>query len=381
MTEWLRVGAPALEPAWFEEVRQVLASGWLGTGPRVAAFEQAFADHRSVPVERVVATQSCSAALMLALQVAGIGPGDQVLVPAYTFAAAVNAVHLVGAEPVPVDSVAGGVVMDADHAAALIGPRTRAIMVLHVGGAAAPIAAFAAIAARHGLTLIEDCAHALETRSAGTLVGRQHFSCFSFHATKTLACGNGGMLVTPTAAEAATARRRANHGVAQEAWQRRLTGPPADYCVLSTGFKLRMSDVEAAIGLPQWPGIEARRGARAQIWQRYRAALAHLPITLPVADAGHAHYLFSIQLPPEIDRATVLDQLSAAHIGAGVHYRALTDQPGLQDCFGWRAQTTPIATAAGRATLSLPLNARMGEADVARVAAALTRGIDVAATA
>lgn len=377
---FLVFGAPQIEEAEIEEVVSSMRAAWLGTGPKVARFEDAFRTYRGA--EHAVAVSSCTAALHLALLAAGIGPGDEVITTALTFCATVNVILHVGAMPILADIDPTTMNIDPVDVAARVTPRTRAIVPVHFAGRACDMDALVAITAKHGLTLIEDCAHAIETefhgRAAGTF-GR--FGCFSFYATKNLATGEGGMVLTRGAEDADHVKVMALHGMSRDAWRRYSDSGFKHYQVVAAGFKYNMMDLQAAIGIHQLERIEGNWLRRRSVWQRYQRELADLPLSLPAQIdpmTRHAHHLYTILVDEPaagMTRDELLDALTRHGIGVGVHYLSLAEHPFYRDELGWRPEQWPHAQLVGRTTVSLPLSARLSDEDVDDVVEALHRAL------
>lgn len=377
-SERLAVGMPQIVPADGEALLQVLASGWLGSGPKVARFEAEFAAYQGITSEQAVALNACTAALHLALQLSGIGPGDEVIVPALTFCATVNAVVHAGATPVLADIDPNTLTLDPTAAAARITPRSRALIPVHFAGRPCDMDALQRLAEHHRLTIVEDCAHAIEARYGDRAVGTLgDFGCFSFHATKNLTTGDGGMLLAHRPDLAQHARILALHGIDRDAWQREADAM-ADYEVVGCGYKYRMNDLQAALGLSQLQRLMTNWQRRRALWQLYQDALAELPVTLPAEPAPytrHAYHLYPLRLPAKLARSRFLAALRRHAIIAGIHYRSLAEHRYYQQRFGWRPEDYPNALQTGRRLVSLPLSARFDQADGRRVVAAVKIGL------
>lgn len=373
-TPFLVFGAPSIHEEEIAEVEACLRSGWLGTGPRVARFEREFAEYQGIPAAQVAAVNSCTAALHVSMAAAELPPGSEVITTPLTFCATVNAIVHAGLTPVLADVEADSQNLDLDAVEAAIGPRTRAILPVHFAGRPCRMDRLMDIARRHDLVVIEDCAHAIETtfhgRKAGTF---GDFGCFSFYATKNLTTGEGGMIVGCDEARVARARVLALHGMSKDAWHRFGDKGYKHYQVVECGFKYNMMDVQAAIGIHQLARLEANWRRRREIWDEYQTAFADLPVGRPAepeADTRHAHHLYTLQIDPAqagIDRDGMLDALTQARIGAGVHYLSLPEHPYYQQRFGWQPEAWPVARDIGRRTISLPLSAGLGPDDVERV--------------
>jgi len=379
-------GAPLIEEAEIDEVAASMRSGWLGTGPKVARFEQEFRDY--VGSAHAVAVNSCTAALHLAMVAARLEPGDEVITTALTFCATVNAIIHAGATPVLVDVDPATMNMDAGQVKTRITDRTRAILPVHFAGRPCDMDALCEIAVRHGLRLIEDCAHAIEAEYRGRKVGTfGDFGCYSFYVTKNVAAGEGGMVVTRQEEDAARIKVLALHGMTKDAWKRFGDEGFKHYQVVECGFKYNMMDIQAAIGLHQLRRVERLWPRRKALWDRYRAALAGLPVALPPEPdpaMRHAYHLFTILVDPAraaIERDAFLDAMTRQNIGVGVHYLSVPEHPYYARTFGWRPEDYPNAMRIGRQTVSLPLSAGLTDQDADDVITAVRHILEGAAGA
>ncbi len=372
--DFLVFGAPQITQAEIDEVSACLASGWLGTGPRVARFERNFAAYKGIDATRVAAVNSCTAALHVAMIAADLAPGSEVITTPLTFCASVNAIIHAGLVPVLADVDPDTQNIDPAAIEAAITPRTSAILPVHFAGRPCNMDAIMAIAERHNLAVIEDCAHAIETEYKGRKTGSfGDFGCFSFYVTKNVVTGEGGMITGRDEARIARARMLALHGMSKDAWHRFGDKGYKHYQVVEAGFKYNMMDIQAAIGIHQLARVEANWQRRHAIWKQYMEAFADLPVTLPAApetDTRHGHHLFTVGIDEArcgITRDGFLDSMNQRRIGTGVHYLAIPEHPFYQQRFGWQPDQWPHASRIGRQTVSLPLSARLDEADVARV--------------
>jgi dTDP-4-amino-4,6-dideoxygalactose transaminase len=367
---------PAIGAGEIAEVVETLESGWLSTGPRVAAFEHAFAQYTGA--EHAIALNSCTAALHLSLLASGIGAGDEVITTPMTFCATANVVVHAGATPVFADIDPATCNLDPLTAHAAITPRTRALLPVHFAGRPAEMTAFRGLAARHGLTLVEDAAHCVEGIAQGRKVGSiGDFTCFSFYATKNLTTGEGGMVTTSDPKAAAFIRAASLHGMSRSAWTRYTPGGASQYDVLMPGFKYNMMDLQAAIGLHQLAGIDARLVRRGAIWSQYDDALAPLPLRRPAGVRTgdiHARHLYTVLVDERaagLSRDALQARLQERGIATSIHFRALHLHPYYQERFGLRRGMFPAAEAVSDTTLSLPLSAGMTPGAVEQVIEAL----------
>lgn len=380
--QFIVFGAPDLGDDEIRAVVATLQSGWLGTGPRVAEFEARFAQYKGLSDRQTAALNSCTAALHLSLLAAGVGQGDEVITSPLTFCATANAILHAGATPVLADVDPDSMNIDPARIEARITARTKALVVVHFAGRPCEMDAIEMIARRHGLSVIEDCAHAVEAtyknRPAGTL---GDFGCFSFYATKNLTTGEGGMVLARNEQHIERIRTLALHGMSRDAWKRFSEDGYQHYQVLEPGFKYNMMDLQAAIGLEQLKRLDTGWQRRQTIWQRYQQAFVDLTVTCPAQppeDVRHALHLYTLLIDEArcgISRDTFIARMTARNIGVGVHYLALTEHPAYQQQLGWQPADTPIATAIGRQTVSLPLSPGLSDAEVERVITAVRQSL------
>jgi dTDP-4-amino-4,6-dideoxygalactose transaminase len=373
--EFLIFGKPDIGPEEIAEVVDSLERAWIGTGPKVLRFEEILAEYLGVPYVRCVS--SCTAALHLGLLCLGVGPGDEVLVPAMTFVASANAVEHLGATPVLVDSEPGTGLMDLDLAEAAIGPRTKAIVPVHLAGRPLDLDRLNELRDKHGLLVIEDAAHAIGAEWRGRKVGSfGNLAAFSFYATKNVTTGEGGALATDDPRIAARVEQLALHGLSLGAWRRFSDSGYEHYDATEVGFKLNMTDLNAALGLHQLPRLDSGIERRAQLWARYDELLRDLPLETPVAATGemrHARHLYQVLVGPAaaVERDELLSLLTQSKIGVGVHYRGLHLHPYYRDKYGLDPADFPVATDISNRTVSLPLGTNVTHADQDDVVAAL----------
>ncbi|MGG6293728.1 DegT/DnrJ/EryC1/StrS family aminotransferase [Leptolyngbya sp. AN02str] len=373
---FLVFGAPAIEEAEILEVVSTMRSGWLGTGPKVARFEQDFATYKNV--QNAIAVNSCTAALHLSLMAAGIQPGDEVITTPLTFCATVNAIIHAGGTPVLVDVDPITKNIDPNEIAKRITPRTRAIVPMHMAGHPCDMDAIMQIAADYQLKVIEDCAHAIETEYKGQKAGTLgDFGCFSFYVTKNIVTGEGGMVLARSQQDVSRLKILALHGMSKDAWKRFGDEGYRHYQVVECGFKYNMMDIQASIGIHQLRRIEPYWKKREEVWNVYNEAFADLPITLPAdpePNTRHGYHLYTILIDAEktgMSRDQFLDAMTAHNIGVGVHYLSVPEHPYYQQTFGWQPEDYPHAMNIGRQTVSLPLSARLTDEDVHDVIAAV----------
>lgn len=373
---FLPFARPDITEAEIEAVTEAMRSGWLTTGPNATAFEREFAEFLGADAH-AVAVNSATAGLHLAFEALGVGPGDEVLVPTWTFTATAEAVRYLGGDPVLVDVDPATLCIDLADAARKVTDRTVAIAPVHYAGLAVPDAALTAFAARHGLHVVEDAAHAFPTVNEGTLVGAHGHAAtvYSFYATKTMTTGEGGMVLTPDSALATRMRTMRLHGIDRDVFDRySSTRPSWHYDVVAPGYKYNLTDTAAAMGrvqLRRTPEMVARRTA---IAERFDEAFAGLPVTLPAhAPAGstHAWHLYNLRLTADapVPRDRFIELMSEAGIGTSVHFIPLHLQPFWRDTYRHSPADFPVASAEFERSVSLPIFSAMTDDDVARVIA------------
>lgn len=375
---FLPFALPDIGNAEIAAVTEALRSGWVTTGPKTRQFEQAFTEYLGGGVEGI-AVNSATAGLHLALEALGVGPGDEVIAPSLTFTATVEVARYLGADAMIVDVDPVTLNLDPAQLRAAITPRTKVIMAVHYGGLACDMDEIFRIAREHRLKVVEDAAHALPTTWKGTPVGRlpSDVTVFSFYANKTMTTGEGGMAVTQDPELAKRMRVMRLHGMSRDAFDRFVSKTPAWYYeIVAPGFKYNLTDIASALGIVQLRRLPQFLARRQLLAARYREGLAGLPLILPAdAPAGdvHAWHLYVVRLSEHarIERDAVIEALSQRGIGTSVHYVPLHRQPYWRDRYGLLPERFPVAEAAYRSMLSIPLFTAMSDADQDRVIAAL----------
>ncbi len=379
--DYIRFCPPMIEVDDLRAVEEILKSGWLSTGPKAQEFEAAFMEYTGA--KNALALNSCTAGLHLSLLAHGIGPGDEVIVPAMTFAATANVVELVGAKPVLADSVQSGFNMDPADAARRITPRTKAMIPVHFGGLPCEMDAIGALAVEKGLHIIEDCAHAIGSAYRGKRIGSSaNLSCFSFYPTKNMTTIEGGMVTGPAADRALFSRMRmlSLHGMSKDAFKRFSKEGAAHYEIEMPGFKYNMPDVSAALGLSQLRKVERFNALRARYAKYLADRLEDVPgIILPPDVPPHVKsswHMFPFMVNPaetRITRDRMLEALKKENIGVGVHYRSLHVHKYYREKYGFRREDYPRAAFISDNTFSVPFSHSMSEKELELVADALVR--------
>jgi dTDP-4-amino-4,6-dideoxygalactose transaminase len=341
-------------------VMDTLRSGWLTMGPRTAEFETAFAAYTDV--RHAAAVSSGTAALHLICLGAGLGPGDEVILPSLTFVATANAVRYCGATPVFAE-IAGITEpwLSPEAVEAAITPRTRAIMYVAFGGHPGSLREIAAIAQRHGIPVLLDAAHAVGTRLDDRQLGSWvHAAAHSFFSNKNLAVGEGGMVVTNDDALAERVGRLRSHGMTTLTWDRHR-GHASDYDVVALGFNYRLDEPRAALGTARLERLAAEDERRAELAARYRAAFdGRLHCALPPADGARpAHHLFAVVLDDEAARPAFRRALADRGVQTSVHYPAIHEFAIYRD----PPISLPLTEQYARRTVTLPLFAHLTHRD------------------
>jgi dTDP-4-amino-4,6-dideoxygalactose transaminase len=412
--QYLPFALPDIGQAELREVTEVLQSGWLTTGPKAHQFEREFAEY--VGARFAIAVNSCTAAMHLALEAAGLRSGDFVITTPYTFAATAEVIRYFDAVPVFVDVDPRTLNMDPEQLETVLadlrrvldtgaGPETvsvrralsgaaptaagqrpavRAVIPVHMAGQPCDMTAIARVARTNSLALIEDAAHACSSAADGRRVGAavatdvDSIACFSFYATKTLATGEGGMVTTDNPVRAERIRLMSLHGISKDAWKRYTADGHWFYEIVAPGFKYNMPDLVAAVGLAQLRKVEQMRLRREEIARQYSEAFSALPeLEVPSVRGGitHAWHLYMLRLNDDalaIDRDAFVTALKQRNIGTSVHFIPLHIHPYYREGWGYQPGDFPIAMREYRREISLPIYSKMSDADVQDVIDAVT---------
>jgi dTDP-4-amino-4,6-dideoxygalactose transaminase len=376
-SEFLPFALPSIGEDEIAEVVDTLRSGWVTTGPKVKRFEEQFAQY--VASNNALAVNSCTAGLHTALAASGVGPGDEVILPTFTFCATANVVVHLGAKPVLVD-IGEDLEINVQALEAAVTPRTKAIMPVHYAGQACDLDPIYSLAARHNLIVIEDAAHAVGTTYQGMAIGSDALSslypqvrratAFSFYANKNMTTGEGGMITTGDEELAKEMRILSLHGMSKDAWKRYSNSGSWFYEVVAAGYKNNMTDIAAALGIHQLRRLDSFIEARQKYALMYNVALAELDILeTPIRhfDRNHVYHLYPIRLNPDalrIDRAEFIDELKKMNIGTSVHFIPVHLQPVYKETFGYQLGDLPTAERVYNRIVSLPLYPLMSEQDV-----------------
>lgn len=374
-SKFLPFSLPEIGDEEINEVADSLRSGWVTTGPKAKRLEADFCAFLEDETLEAIAVNSATSGLHLALEALGVGPGDEVIVPTYTFTATAEIVRYLGAKPVMVDVDPNTFNMTAETFEKGITNKTKAVMPVHFAGLACDMKPILTLAKKHGIKVVEDAAHALPTRYQGTMVGAldSDITVFSFYANKTMTTGEGGMVVTRHTELAKRCKIMRLHGISRDAFDRYVSTKPAwFYEVIAPGFKYNMPDIAAAVGIHQLkrlPGFQEKRQKMAEV---YFKAFSDLPLELPVAAADgdiHAWHLFPIKIKPEagILRSDFIDRMAELGIGCSVHFIPLHLHPYWKDTYNLKPEMFPVAQRIYEQEVSLPLYTKMTREDQVRV--------------
>jgi len=364
---------PSIGPEEFAAICSVLASKWLTTGPATHQFESEFAAY--IGCKHALAVNSATAALQLALDAIALAPGDEVLVPTYTFTATAEVVTYFAGRPVLCDSEPGGFNIDPADAEARITERTRAIIPVHFAGEPCRLDAIHRLAARHQLRVIEDAAHALPASYRGQRIGTtSEMTAFSFYATKTITTGEGGMLVTDNDDLAERIATMRLHGISRDAWKRYSNAGSWLYEVQDAGYKLNLCDLLGSLGSAQLAKCDQFFERRRIIAQFYRDAFGDMEeVEMPPAGEDgeeHSWHLFVLRIRPNLltlNRNEFIQELKKRGVGTSVHFIPLHLHPFYQRAYGYREGDFPNAEDAYSRCLSLPMFPDMLAEEMLRV--------------
>lgn len=367
--EYLIFGSPLIEEPEIQEVVDTFRSGWLGTGPKVARFEDIFKEYTGA--KYAMALNSCTAGLHLAMVVTGIRSGDEVITTPLTFASTANAIIHTGATPVFVDVEKETMNIDPEKIEEAITPRTRAIIPVHFAGRPCNMDVIMDIARQHDLIVIEDAAHCIEGWYKGKKIGNiGDMSCFSFYVTKNIVTGEGGMVTTNKEVWADKIKMYGLHGLSKDAWRRYSDEGFIHYQVIFPGFKYNMMDIQASLGIHQMKRIDKYLKRRKEIWEKYNSAFSNLPVSCPAPpehNTVHARHLYSLLI--DIDkikktRDDIQQELHELNIGTGIHFISLHLHDYYRKTYDFKPDDFPNARFISDRTISLPLSPKLTDRDV-----------------
>ena len=371
-SELLPFHQASIGEAEIKEIIQTLNSGWLTTGPKTRLFEKTFADY--IGCKHAIGLNSCTAGLHLSVVVSGISSGNEVITSPVTFPATTNVIVHQNAKPVFVDVEPETLNINCSEIESKINNSTKAIMPVHFAGHPCDMDNIMALAQKHNLTVIEDAAHALESKYHGKKIGNiGHFTAFSFYATKNITTGEGGMLTTNDDKLADKLRILSLHGISKNAWKRYDKDGFQHWELLMPGYKYNMFDIQASLGIHQIKKVESFLSRRVQIVKKYNDAfkgIEEIQLLKPESNIKHAHHLYIIVIKTDnlkVSRDEVLREIQKRGIGVAVHFRSLHLQPFFKQHFNYKKGMFPQAEYFSDRVISLPLYPKMTDEDVSRV--------------
>jgi dTDP-4-amino-4,6-dideoxygalactose transaminase len=378
--DFLIFGSPQILDPEIEEVSHTLRSGWLSTGPKTHQFEKRFSEY--VGSRYALGLSSCTAGLYLALEVVGVDARSEVITTPMTFPSTANVIVHHRARPIFVDIEKETMNIDPEKIESKITAKTKVIVPVHLAGRPCKMDQITEIAKRKHLYIIEDAAHAIETKYRSRKVGIiGDITVFSFYVTKNLVTGEGGMATTDNAEWAEEMRVKSLHGISTSAWKRYSSEGFQPYETIYPGYKFNMSDIQASLGLHQLKRLEDNLKIRERHWRRYNEAFSQiLEISIPIEEDNirHARHLYTILLNLErlkISRNRFIIALKAENIGTGVHFTALHLHPYYKNTFGFKRGDFPNTEYVSDRTVSLPMSAKLTEKDVDDVITAVKKVI------
>lgn len=371
--KYIKFSKPLLDKQEFNAVKNVLSSGWLTTGLKTLEFENKFKKYKKS--KYALALNSCTAALHLSLKLLNLKKNDEVITSALTFSSTINSIIMSGAKPVLADVNLETQNIDPYQIEKKINKNTKAILIVHFAGRPCEMREILKITKKYKLFLIEDCAHAIESKYKNKHLGTfGTFGCFSFYATKNLSIGEGGMLLTDSKKLYDRARILSLHGMDRAAWNRYGKSGYRHYDVSEVGYKYNLMDLLSAIGLTQLKKLEKNLKIRKRIWDTYHNNFIKKNFDIPKLwnknIYSHSYHLFNIYLDKKrdkISRDQAILKLHRMKIGIGIHYRAIPEHSIYKKLFKWKINDYPNAKKIGRQTLSLPLSPSLKKKEVNRV--------------
>ncbi|MFA6393950.1 MAG: DegT/DnrJ/EryC1/StrS family aminotransferase [Patescibacteria group bacterium] len=378
--KYIVFGSPYIGKEEIAEMAKTLKSGWIGTGPKAARFENDLC--RYTGARYGLALNSCTAGLHLSLLVSGIGPGDEVITTPLTFCATVNTIIHSGARPVFIDVDPKTMNMDANRIEEAITKHTKAIMPVHLAGRPCEMDKITQIARKYKLLVIEDAAQAIGSEYKGRKIGSiGDLTCFSFYVTKNIITGEGGMVMTDNKEFADKIKVYALHGMSKDAWKRFSDDGYRHYQVIFPGYKYNMTDMQASLGIHQLKRIGRFDKKRQKIWDQYNAAFFGLPIGLPAPigkDIHHNKHLYTLLVDKKkagVSRDEFMRRLHERGIGTGVHYIPVHLHQYYRERFGYKPGGFPNAEYIGERTVSIPLSARLTKEEIKRIIKAVKEAV------
>ena len=370
---FLPFSKPCITEDEIRSVAEVLRSGWITTGPKVAQFEEDFKAYTGA--DDAVSMTSETSVMQCLVRALGLGPGDEVITPSMTWVSMINITALCGAKPVFVDCDRDTLMISPEAIESAITPRTKLIVPVHFAGAILEMDRIRAVAEKHHIMLVEDAAHALGGEFKGERVGKRGTAMFSFHPIKNITTGEGGMFVTDDPELGGRMRSLKFHGLGVDAYDRQTHGRAPQAQVVEPGFKFNMPDMQAVLGIGQLARVDEMNARRAEICAWYDRAFAEIPELLPLGrpsyDFKHAHHLYVVRVNTDkITRDEFMKELKARNIGTGLHFRCVHLQKYYREAMGMREGMLANTEWNSERLFSLPLFPGMTEDDLKDVVTA-----------
>lgn len=376
--KFIPVAAPWLTRAELNEVWDSMQSGWVTLGPKTHRFEEAIKDYTKAKF--AIGTNSCAASLHLAIEALDLAEGDEVIVPAFTFAATLNAVLYSKATPILVDVDEATMNISVEAITKAITRKTKAIMVVHYAGYPADMDEIVALAKKHKIVVIEDAAHALGTKYHGKMVGNiGDITCYSFHPIKNITTGDGGMITTNDEALAEIMTRKRLAGMSKEAWKRATKAGSWYYEITTLGYKYNMNDIQAGIGIVQLKKLEDFIARRETIAQVYNKAFSNVKeLVIPVSGDKTmrvARNLYALRVVPEMlhkNRDEIIELMREYNVGSNVYFIPLYHHPYYHKRLGYSPKDFPVCEKLYESVINIPLFPKMSDQDATYVAKTIT---------
>jgi dTDP-4-amino-4,6-dideoxygalactose transaminase len=385
--EFIGFGRPDIGNNEIRAVKKVIQSKWIGSGPVTEKFEEMFRKYKKSKI--ALSVNSCTAAMHLTLLSLNIGHGDEVITTPMTFCSTINSILLVGAKPVLVDINLDTLNIDEKIIEKKITKKTKAVILVHFGGLPCNLKPIIKICKKNSIKIIEDCAHAIETKYFGKHVGNFGVAgCFSFYATKNLTTGEGGMLITNNQKIANRVKIMRLHGMSKDAWKRHLPDALSQktkfqhYDVSELGLKYNMIDINSSIGIEQLKKIEKNWRIRKNLYAFYKKKLKNLPLLFQNERpylVKHGYHLFVIIIDKDKTqkkRDQLIKYLKKYKIAVGINYRCVTDMSYYRKNLKWTKKTSKIAKYVGDNILSLPFDPKLTKKDINYISTIIKKFFD-----
>ena len=369
MRKFITFGKPCYDKNDIKLVNEVLKSKWIGTGKKTLEFENNFSKYKNIKYS--LALNSCTAALHLSLLSLNIKKGDEVITTPLTFCSTINTILHVGGIPVLADINENTLNIDPEQILKKVTKKTKAIIVVHFAGLSCDMDKILKISKKYSIKIIEDCAHAIETRYRNKQAGTfGDTGCFSFYSTKNITTSEGGMIITKKKAIAERVKNLRLHGLSRDAWKRySMRGKYKSYDIFETGFKYNLTNINAALGINQLKKVEIFWKKRKKIWDFYNKSLIDLPIKLPPKipkNYKHAYHLYTIVLDNKKTKKTreeITAFLQKKQIGIGIHYNAIQSFKFYKDKVKFKKNELKVSDSICKNIFSIPIYPDLKKSD------------------